>query len=287
MHKMNGSRARSTRRTSGCRACSLAGCCDCCPNWCCICNVAKCRVPKVSTWTNDALKTQYTRDYPPKQTNVQKRNPDYPPPPSMPFYGVTTQRADYTPKKGRSQSARPPDKPIPYSPLDDTTTYNVQYPEKSADLEHPLEPVYPWGTAPFIGASTYNTDYVKKKVRPWTADPPLPPPRVRLDDSTEYRDEFYRKPLLSPSLHKSQPLLPSSHVPTITTYGHDYVPKHFEARERQHCCDDETHPASHIWLKTMCQERPWTTCSSCTGGACRRGGGPIPRERRAPMRRQG
>ncbi|EFJ52695.1 hypothetical protein VOLCADRAFT_120166 [Volvox carteri f. nagariensis] len=239
------SRARSTRKTHGCQACSLAGSCDCCPNWCHICNVAKCRVHRASKWTDDALNTQYKRDYPPKHSDVEKRVPGPPPMDSMPFYGVTTQRADYTPKKGRSASARPADVPIPYSPLDDRTTYNVQFPAKRADLEQPPQPVYPNMTAPFVGASTYDTDYVKKK--------------VRLDDATEYRDEFYRKPLLSRSPRASRPLLPSSHVPTITTYGHDYVPKPFEERERLNCCDDDTHPAGHLWMKALCRARPWTT----------------------------
>ncbi|GLC34150.1 hypothetical protein PLESTB_000842900 [Pleodorina starrii] len=287
MHKMTGSRARSTRK-AGCSRCSLAGCCDCCPNWCFICNVAKCRVHRPSKWQDDALNTQYKRDYPPKQSDVEKRVPAPPPMASMPFYGTTTQRADYTPKKGRAQSARPADKDIPYSPLDDTTTYNVQFPPKRAELEVPPVPIYPHKTAPFVGASTYDSDYVPKKVRPWTADPPLPPPVVRLDSATEYRDEFYRKPLLPGSPRASQPLLPSSHVPTITTYAADYAPKAFEARERTHCCDDETHPASHIWMKSLCRERPWTTCTSCVGGACRPAGGGVPvRRPGGPMRRQG
>jgi hypothetical protein len=204
----------------------------------------------------------------------------------MPFNGATTQRADFTPKKGRTQSARPADQPIPYSPLDDGTTYNAHYPAKRAELEVPPEPVYHDRTAPFMGISTYNADYLKKQSRPWTADAPLPPPRVRLDDSTEYRDEFYRKPLLPRSPRASQPLLPSTHVPTITTYGHDYVPKPFEERERTHCCADETHPANFRWMSpAVCRARKWgpNSCTTCVGGSCLPGA--RPRHGRAPMRR--
>ncbi|KXZ51957.1 hypothetical protein GPECTOR_11g80 [Gonium pectorale] len=164
---------------------------------------------------------------------------------SMPFYGDTTHRADYTRKQARSQSARPPERPLPSNPFEGDTTYRAQFPPKRADPGVPAKaPAAPW-SAPFVGVTTYNTEYIPRKVRPWTAQPERQPPTAPWEGTSEYRDNYTKKPLAAHEARAAAPLLPSSHVATITTYGHDYVPLPFEKRERLVCCDDPRHPPDY------------------------------------------
>ncbi len=43
--------------------------------------------------------------------------------------------------------------------------------------------------------------------------------------AAQYRDNFTKKPTPGRSPRDPAPLLPSTYVPTVTTYGHDYIPK--------------------------------------------------------------
>ncbi|KXZ51958.1 hypothetical protein GPECTOR_11g81 [Gonium pectorale] len=193
---------------------------------------------------DDVLKSQYTRDYPPKNAFAERRIPGSGPLDGMRLHTATTYRSDFSPKRGRSQSARPPDVAIPAHELDDATTYRTDFSPKRAQLESPPKLPYPSWTAPFQGRSTYGADFVQREVRPWTAEPVLEGPRVPLDSSTEYTDQYRRRPMPPRDLRASAPLLPSKHVPVVTTYARDYAPKPLEARERFTCCDEPNHPAT-------------------------------------------
>ncbi|KAG2437795.1 hypothetical protein HXX76_005415 [Chlamydomonas incerta] len=259
------SRAKATHRDDGCVACRTV-CCCCCKNWCHVCGVRKCRAQRDSKWLNDTLNTEYLREYPPKAVPLDRRRPGNALLDSAPFYGQTTNRADYTPKQARAQSARRAQGPLVSLPFDGRTTYTDEYIKKQADLDRRAKgPDASW-SAPFLGATTYNTEYVPKQVRPWTAEPGRPLVSAPWDGTSEYRDNYTKKAARPPDLRASAPLMPSNHVPTITTYGHDYVPKPFESRQKQECCDDPRHPAEHARVAQCC-ERPWTSCASCAGGS--------------------
>ncbi|KAG2490567.1 hypothetical protein HYH03_010961 [Edaphochlamys debaryana] len=280
------SRATAHKATGGCVQCQTA-CCCCCKNWCHVCGVRKCRAQRDSVWAPGTT-SEYIAEFPPKQVPLGPRRPGDPLLPSGRFYGKTTNRADFTPKRADLTNPRPREAGMPARPFDGDTTYHAHFPPKRADLEDPLRKIDPAYSAPFVGLTTYNTEYIPRQVRPWTAQPGGTLVSVPFEGNSEYLDQYTKKPIPPPRLPPGDPLLPSNHVPTITTYGHDYIPLPFDKRQAIICCDNPRHPAEHVRI-TCCVERPWTTCSSCvnsrpgTGG--KGAGGPgSPMAPKTPLR---
>lgn len=253
------------------------------------------------------LGTEYRREFPERSApveHVKRRDPHLP---SGPFRGTTTQRADFTPKRsGPGSPRRGARAGMPMNvPFDGTSTYRDMHTAKPLLPNSPHKKVDPAWSAPFVGLSTYNSEFISRQAAPQQpAAPAKPIFSMPFEGTSEYRQHFTQKAHIANDPRMPQQLLPSQHIDNTTTYANDFVPKPFEERVYNECCDNPRHGSLHVnstLLASMrtggtggtstgrrgqCCQGPMSSCSSCVdGGKPAMRSGSVPRRLTGAARR--